>query len=325
MIRRRLSLGAALLALPVVAWAVTLPTDVPVLALERAEGARLQRAAAALAPSAGQTLREGDRLAATRMPLNLQLHRSGRLQLGPSARLHIAQLPFSSFASELATVFELESGYLHVVWKRPPSSDAWPLEIVIGERRLNLASGEFFFEAGPGVPRACIAGGTLGWLEDGVLQRLQEPGCYRLDAATAASRQILSGADFIALRRSMQWPRPPAPTPARTAAAAAVTAVAAVAAATPEAAAPSVPEPAQAVPRGWTLQIRSMPDRASAERALQRLHAAGHAAVITEADAGGRHWYRVQLRGLPDRAQAQALGRRIERELGYDRTWVAAE
>jgi cell division septation protein DedD len=84
------------------------------------------------------------------------------------------------------------------------------------------------------------------------------------------------------------------------------------------------PEPAEARPAVFTLQLFSSDDPAASETVLDRLIASGIPSFIEEAAVTGQgRWYRVRAGGFSDREDAEAIGGYIHGLLGLD-FWVVA-
>lgn len=82
------------------------------------------------------------------------------------------------------------------------------------------------------------------------------------------------------------------------------------------------PKPAATTIGGaWALNLASFPDRAAAEKELQRLKQAGFPGVIQAADVKGRNWYRVQVQNLSSREEAQDMAAQLKR-VGFVNAWV---
>jgi len=79
-----------------------------------------------------------------------------------------------------------------------------------------------------------------------------------------------------------------------------------------------IPSPAQ----GWTISLASVPDAIAAEREMQKLRAAGYAAVAPAVTVNGRTWYRVQLQGFSSADDARAKADEIKAKLGYANAWL---
>ncbi|WP_428312113.1 SPOR domain-containing protein [Hydrocarboniphaga sp.] len=72
---------------------------------------------------------------------------------------------------------------------------------------------------------------------------------------------------------------------------------------------------------GWTLNLASFPDQASADKELARLKKAGFPGVVTPADVKGRNWYRVQIQGLASREEAQGMAEQLKGS-GFMQAWI---
>lgn len=281
---------------------------------------------------AGSALAAGDAVSTgVQSRADLQLSRYGQIELGAEAAVHLLRLPFSGYDSDLSTDLRLQHGYLRVVWKRP-GPQLWPLTIALGEQRASLAPGEYFFDTHAG-EQLCIAGGEVMLTLDDGQQMLHGPACYRIDAGRMPQRSERTAAEFIAMRESRHIlaAQPSAPATATAIAAEPPAAVAMtdapVDAATESAASPPA-EPAatvQEAPRaqsGWTLNVTSVTELATAQRDVARLMDAGYAPSIQTAQVNNRQWYRVQISGFATVAAAKAAGAQIEQRLGYTGTWT---
>lgn len=323
---RLLQGGCLMLVLWLPLTAAALPADVPVLAVEQAGGAQLLRDGSDGPLRVATALRAGDVISAAQQPVQLRLHRNGRIELGQGAVLAIEKLPHSSFASELRSVLNLRSGYLHVVWKRPGSSETWPLLLYFGDMLLALSSGEYFFEAAQRT-QLCIAGGEVSWSSDGALQRLQGPACYLLEGGPPSPAGERRVEDFIAMRAQRRLPdaevitrEPPVPALDFISIAAPAPAVAA----TPVPLLPAATPAAGAAPAmSWVVNASSVSDLPTAQREMARLRAAGYEPVLAEALVQGRRWYRVQVAGGESAESARLKAREIERKLGLRGVWIA--
>jgi cell division septation protein DedD len=72
---------------------------------------------------------------------------------------------------------------------------------------------------------------------------------------------------------------------------------------------------------GWTLNLASFPDQASADKELARVKKAGFPGVVQPADVKGRNWYRVQIQGLASREEAQGMAAQLK-SAGFMQTWI---
>jgi cell division protein FtsN len=59
--------------------------------------------------------------------------------------------------------------------------------------------------------------------------------------------------------------------------------------------------------RVWTVQVNAYPDERSAKQLVDRLNNKGYNAVITEARAKGRMWYRVRVGKYGSREEADKV------------------
>ncbi len=82
----------------------------------------------------------------------------------------------------------------------------------------------------------------------------------------------------------------------------------------------SAAEPLEA---GWTVQVGSFRDQANARELEQRLREAELPAFVDTSITDGRSIYRVKVGPLAQRDQAQALGERLQSELGLEAIVVA--
>ncbi|HVT36108.1 MAG TPA: hypothetical protein VHE37_11000, partial [Nevskiaceae bacterium] len=115
-----------LAALVPLAWSMPAPA-LPTLAVSAPADAALMHEGQTRVAHANDALAAGDAVtAAGSGGTTLQLDRYGALELGPAATLSVLRLPFSSYASDLATALKLDGGYLRIVWKYPALSAPWP-------------------------------------------------------------------------------------------------------------------------------------------------------------------------------------------------------
>lgn len=285
--------------------------------------------------------------------LSLLLGRHGILELGAGSELTVERLPFASYADDLRTILRLRRGFLRVIWKQPPLDIKWPLFVYMDSDRAALLSGEYFFEVGSEINAICVAEGGLA-LQGGSrdeAQALEPDTCYRMVPGVPPQPRDQRPEDWIAVRanraldRSM-WAMPAvaarASPPAAATAAPALPGITAPMV-TPPAAKPVAPKPAEkpavksvapapaSPPRvvaaaavadgGWTLNLASFPDQASADKELARLKKAGFPGVVTPADVKGRNWYRVQIQGLASREEAQGMAEQLKGS-GFMQAWI---
>ena len=305
-----------------------MPAEVPVLSVEQGFAA-VQRDGWGEALKPRATLREGDVVATGGKPLKLRMHRNGSLRLGQETMLRVQKLPFSSYAKELGTVFELQSGYLQVVWKRPGAKAGWPLAVQLGGTLFELDRGDYFFDAAGVAQRLCAADGALRWSEAGTMHELRAPACREFLEDESRDLQLPQGGSefFIEVRQRMRLPELPVqPASSRSvqpvAAPVAVAASPATAVAVVEA--PALPASSGAPgSAGWVINVSSVSDRPTAEREAAGLRAAGYEPVIETAQVQGKLWYRLKIEGAASAEEARALGKRIERQMGIAGVWIA--
>lgn len=267
--------------------------------------------------------------------LSLLLGRHGILELGPGSELVVERVPFASYADDLRTVLRLRRGFLRVIWKQPPLDIQWPLFVYMDSDRASLLSGEYFFEVGPEINAICVAEGGLalaGGSRDDA-QALEPDTCYRMVPGVPPQPREQQPDDWIAVRenraldRSM-WAapaavRPPPPQVVEKPAAKPADRPAAVASSAKAPNPPPKPDrpDARAGSAGWTLNLASLPDRASADKELARLKKAGFPGVVQPADVKGRSWYRVQIQGLASREEAQGMAEQLK-GAGFAQAWI---
>ncbi len=73
---------------------------------------------------------------------------------------------------------------------------------------------------------------------------------------------------------------------------------------------------AQGVPVAWMLQVVSLSNKASAEKATQRLQDMGHKAYVKAAQVNGRMLYRVYVGPKFERARLESIQAAIDEEFG---------
>ncbi len=79
---------------------------------------------------------------------------------------------------------------------------------------------------------------------------------------------------------------------------------------------PAAP-PATNMAGRFSVQLGSFNELPVAEAKAAQLRELGHAAVIEQAEVGGRLYHRLLIRGLPDRASAEKLGEDLHSSLGF--------
>lgn len=274
----------------------------------------------------------------------LDFARHGFLDLGPGSEVTFERLPFASYDNELRSVFRLNRGYLRMVWKHPQISSQWPLYVYLGEQRVSLGVGEYFFEREAEGWLVCVASGAANLSEGALLSELLPQACYRLGPGRSPQSIPRSSEDWIEIRAAHDIVGlPPPVAPASDLAVAATPAPPPVAppAAAPGPAAPIIAPPAAPVPAPkrdasvpgeatpaardgggpWALGLASFADRADAEQLVQRLRDAGYTAEVQDAVVKGATWHRVLLPGFATAADAQRISAEVETRFGFRGTW----
>lgn len=270
--------------------------------------------------------------------LTLKLGAHGFVDLGPGADATIERLPYASFATDLRTVLRLQKGYLRVVWNRPATAAAWPLFVRVGTQRLQLSSGEFFFESNGSAVTACAASGQMLFVDSRASAPLLDANCYRLGDGRPRST-VYRAEDWVAIRENFALRAPEMPG-------------AAVASSDPQTqpvgtdsrhprvqieTVPALPVTVPALPAtvpapiasspatGWVLNVASMANSSDAERRAEQLRAAGYPARVQSAQVNGRLRHRVQLSGYANRAEANAAADTVGEKLGILDAWASRE
>ncbi len=80
----------------------------------------------------------------------------------------------------------------------------------------------------------------------------------------------------------------------------------------PAPSAPASPQPTVASSqKGWVIQVGAFSKREAADALLGTLRGTGYAAVLSEADVAGRHWFRVRIPVSGERGTADALAAKL--------------
>lgn len=289
--------------------------------------ARVLRAGNNVAVRAGFDLREADVIKGGNDGLlGLKLSRYGAVQIGRGSTVNIEKLPFSSYASDLTTALRLQSGYLHLIWKRPGRGGDWPMLVRLGDQQLSLSNGEYFFERREDTQSVCVADGEAVLLSGASVVPLSGPVCYTLSDATPPPSFKRRIQDFIGMRKAGAIGDPAGPelNEVITALTAPAT-VAAIAEPAPPVAAAEPPVQKTAAAKSAstiTLNIASLIDSPTAEQEAKRLRDAGYKPEIEIIDVKGRQWYRVQINDLQNLDQARKLAREIEEKFGFKQIWM---
>lgn len=270
--------------------------------------------------------------------LTLKLGAHGFVDLGPGADATIERLPYASFAIDLRTVLRLQKGYLRVVWNRPATATTWPLFVRVGAHRLQLSSGEFFFESNGNTVTACAASGQMQLADS---RTLLGATCHRLSDGRSQA-VAYSAEDWIAVRENFALRAPESSVAAVVVASSdplaqpvgsngrhprvQIETVPALPVATPTApTATPTPIAPLSTTGGWVLNVASMTSAVDAERRAEQLRAAGHPTSVRSADINGRTRYRVQLSGYASRAEANAAADTVGEKLGILDAWASKE
>lgn len=114
--------------------------------------------------------------------VSLDISKHGFLEVGPASELTLERIPFATYADDLRTVFRLNKGYLRLVWRHPSLSTSWPMFVYLGNYRVSLTSGEYFFENDAGKFSLCVGGGEAALTSSAEPEpvTLDGPACYRL-------------------------------------------------------------------------------------------------------------------------------------------------
>lgn len=151
--------------------------------------------------TASTDIKSGDALSlGPQSRARLEFARHGFIDLGSDALVLFDRLPFASYDDDLRTVFRLRQGYLRVVWKHPQISTNWPIYIYMGDQRLTLGSGEYFFENLNGRQVVCVASGQANVTEGEVYDTLVPQACYRLNKGLQPVRILRDSDDWVAMR-----------------------------------------------------------------------------------------------------------------------------
>ena len=143
--------------------------------------------------------------------VSMRFGAEGSLALGAGAQLAIERLPESDYASDLRSIFSLASGYLHVIWKRPPPPARWPLFVYFAGQRASLVDGEYFFSQESERVRTCVSAGriVLTSIAGGAAASLRPSACYEREADGSLKTEPRLPASWVAVRQAVTLnPRP---------------------------------------------------------------------------------------------------------------------
>lgn len=143
--------------------------------------------------------------------VSMRFGAEGSLALGAGSVLAVERLPESHDAADLRSIFSLASGYLHVVWKRPPPPARWPLFVYFAGQRASLVDGEYFFSQEAGRVRSCLSAGRilLTSIGGGAVASLRPSACYEREADGSLKTEPSTPASWVAVRQAVTLnPRP---------------------------------------------------------------------------------------------------------------------
>ena len=87
---------------------------------------------------------------------------------------------------------------------------------------------------------------------------------------------------------------------------------------------PAKPEAAVSGGGGWSVQVASFDDLASAEKHAERLRTQSHDAHVATGTVNGKAWYRVRIGRLPNQAEAKVLQDQLRRQAEFRNAFIAA-